>query len=117
MDRLRLAAESTVRRVAGIGLLIIATVAGLLGRQPVAALDATTLLLTVEALILWQCGAMPPPLPFGRRELWLTLPGQERRHREIFAALLAENFRAYGRRFAVPAGMAWIADIATHFGP
>ena len=114
MDRIRHAAETVVRRIAVAGLLVIATVVATLLRQPRLAFDAVAVLLSVEALVLWQLGNSAPWLNFGRAPAWLTLPGAGRRSRTIYAALLAETFRTYALRFAVPAALAWAADIAAH---
>ncbi len=114
MDRIRHAAEAVVRRIAVAGLLVIATIVALLLRQPRLAFDAVALLLSVEALVLWQLGNAGPWLRLGRTPAWLTLPGAGHRSRAIYAALLAETFRAYAVRFTVPAALAWAADLALH---
>ena len=114
MDRIRHAAEASVRRIAMAGILVIATLVMPLLPHPRLAFDALALLLTVEALVLWQLGHSAPGLGLGRGPAWLTLPGAGRRSRAIYAALLAETFRAYAVRFTVPAALAWAADIAAH---
>jgi len=114
MDHIRHAAEASVRRIVLAGVLAIATVVALLLRHPRLAFDAVAVLLTVEALVLWQLGSPAPWLRPGRVPAWLTLPGAGRRSRAAYAALLAETFRAYALRFTVPAALAWAADIAAH---
>lgn len=116
MDSIRHAAEVSVRRIVLAGLLAVATVVALLLRQPRLAFDAVAVLLTAEALVLWQLGRAAPGLDPGRAPAWLTLPGAGRRCRAAYAAALAETFRAYAVRLAVPAALAWAADIAAHAG-
>ncbi len=116
MDQIRHAAETVVRRIAMTGLLVIATLVAALLRHPRLAFDAVALLLTVEALVLWQLGAWAPWLRAGRAPVWLTLPGAGRRSRAIYAALLAESFRAYAVKFALSAAAAWLADLVVRVG-
>ncbi len=116
MDRIRQAAEISVRRIVLAGLLAVATVVVLLLRQPRLALDAVALLLTAEALGLWLLGNSAPWLFPGGSPAWLTLPGAERRSRAMYAALLAETCRAWAVRFTAPVVLAWAADIVAHAG-
>ncbi len=111
MDRLRSAVEAHVRRFAGFGVLAIAVVVATLSGHSRMALDATAILLTLETLILWRMSEARA-IPFGRMEAWLPLDGQDGRHRARIKALFAEACRAYSRRLAAAAAIAWAADIA-----
>ena len=75
MDQIRHAAETFVRRFAMTGLLVIATVVAALLRHPRLAADVVALLLTVEALVLWQMGSWAPWLRNGRAPgaMWMIV--------------------------------------------
>jgi len=117
MDQLREAVEASVRRVALLGLFAIAAAVAALGHHPRLAMDATAILLGLEAVVLWRLAEAAPNLPptglFGNRAAaWVRAPGSDRHRRRMIADLLAESLRAWSWRLAVPAAMASAIDLA-----
>ena len=102
-----------------MGLVAIAATVVALGHHPRLAMDATAILLGLEAVALWRLAEAAPNLPpaglFGdRAAAWIQTPGSERRRRRMIADLLAESLRAWSRRLAVPAALASVIDLAAH---
>jgi hypothetical protein len=111
MDRIRTAVEISARRIAATGLLGIATLVAFLAGHPRLAVDATAILLSLEAALLWQFAHLAPRFPFERAPAWLVLPGNEQRCRKVFGLLMAEALRGCARRMAVPVVVAWGAAL------
>jgi len=114
MDPVRDAVDATVRRLALLGLLASAAVVAALGHHPRAAMDAAAILLGVEAVALWQLGEAAPRLPWSRAFARLPqAPADDRRRRRMLADLMAERFRAWAGRMAIPAALAAAIDLAS----
>lgn len=112
MDEIHAIVETSVRRAAALGALLIATIAATLASHPRLALDVAATLSGLEALALWQLSLAAPRLPFGLMESWLHLPGTARRLRPLFTAMLGEALHGAARRMTIPAALAWGADVA-----
>ena len=112
MEHIRIAVETYARRLTAAGLLGVATIVALLGPDSRLEVDATAILLSLEAALLWQLGQVVHILPLDRTPAWLVVPGSEQRCRKVFAALMAEALRSCARLMVVPVALAWGAALA-----
>lgn len=112
MEHIRIAVETCARRLTAAGLLGVATIVALLGSDSRLAVDATALLLSLEAALLWQLGRAVHVLPLDRAPAWLVVPGSERRGRKVLDALMAEALQSCARLMMVPVALAWGAALA-----
>jgi hypothetical protein len=110
MDSIRRTVETAVRRLATIGLLLIATLLAAAHWR----LDVAAVLLAAEALLLLRLSWAAPSLPLERAPAWMLLPGSDRGRRPVYARLLAEALRSYAERLGVAATIVWAAAMLSN---
>lgn len=115
MDQIRRCAELSVGRACAFALLAISTFTFGLSGEPLLALRAGAIGLSLQAVVLWYLAQSADRVPYRRRELWLMLGRRhdlpEERAHGVISNIVRDVYLAYARRFGVPALACWAVDL------
>lgn len=115
MEQIRRCAEHSVGRACAFALLAISTFTIGLAGEPLLAVRAGAIGLSLQAVILWYLGQSADRVPYRRRELWLMLGRKhdlpEERAHGVISNIVHDVYMTYARRFGVPAVGCWVVDL------
>lgn len=111
-DRVRFAADTSIRRALLFAAIGIGTLMLSLTFDPYLAIRAGAALVTTAAVILYAMGQWAPGRPYRRTEAWILLDKQHRfgsdaRAQQVFGATLRERYWWHARVIALIALPMW----------
>ena len=116
MDRIRQCAQISVGRGVSFGLLAVGTITISFIWDPLLAVRAAAILLTLQAAVLWLLGEAAFRVHYRRREVWLLLDRQhglpEERAQQVISNIMRDTLHTFARHIGVAAGAMWAFDVA-----
>ena len=115
MERIRFAAEVSVRRALGFAGLGVGTAVMGLVYDPVLALKTGATLLALIAAVLFYKAYRAPTRNFKETEVWILLDRDtslnDQAAQRVIGGVLRETYRRYAEAIVLLAGAAWISSI------
>ena len=116
MDRIKVAAETSIGRAVAFGALAVGTIVLGLTFEPVLAFKTGAALTLLMAVILLLKSARAPSQPYQRTEVWVILDRRlglpEDRAQRMVSQVLRDTYHRYARRCLAAAVGLWLLSLA-----